>query len=137
MTDLFFNADIKTLKRPPQRPSTQKLQTELGLDVVHQLSQNENPLGCSPKVIEALAEVASTLSYYPDFSDIELRQAIVGVLDADLTPDMIYVGCSGFEALEMITRGFVREGDECIYSSPGFLGAYGKITTLQSATLID
>ncbi|TIU57940.1 MAG: histidinol-phosphate transaminase, partial [Mesorhizobium sp.] len=37
-----------------------------GVAKVHKLSSNENPLGPSPKAIEAAREVAARLDVYPD-----------------------------------------------------------------------
>ena len=37
-----------------------------GAAKIHKLSSNENPLGSSPKVVEAVREVAGKLEFYPD-----------------------------------------------------------------------
>ena len=47
-----------------------------GVTKVHKLSSNENPLGASPKAIEAAREVADRLEFYPDGSAQRLREAI-------------------------------------------------------------
>lgn len=137
MSNLHFNPHIQQQQRQTSRVSEDDLREKYGLDKIYQLSQNENPLGPSPKVITAITEIAPTLSYYPDFSDLALRQAIVDVLGQGLTPEHIYTGCSGFESLELITRAFLGEGDEVIVSSPTFTGAYGKIANQMGAVMVD
>lgn len=137
MTKLQFDPQIQAYDRQPYRPSLEDLQKKLGLDVIYQLSQNENPLGPSPKVLEAIEDVSKSLSYYPNFSDFELRDALVDVIGRGITPDHIYTGCSGYESLEMICRGFLRSDDEVIVSSPTFTGAYGKISSLLGAKMVD
>ena len=47
-----------------------------GVAKVHKLSSNENPLGASPKAIEAVREVAGKLEFYPDGAATRLREAI-------------------------------------------------------------
>ena len=47
-----------------------------GVAKVHKLSSNENPLGASPKAIEAVREVAGKMEFYPDGSATRLREAI-------------------------------------------------------------
>lgn len=137
MSNLQFNPNIQPFTRQASRVSLDDIRQKYGLEKVYQLSQNENPLGPSPKVVEAITAIAPTLSYYPDFSDLELRQAIVDAIGKGLTPDHIYTGCSGFESLELMARAFVQPDDEVIVSSPTFVGAYAKISEPQGAKLVD
>jgi histidinol-phosphate aminotransferase len=124
-------------KRQADRVLDEDIRQKYGLEKVYRLSQNENPLGPSPKAIEAIAEVAPTLSYYPSFSDIRLREAIVEAVGQGLSPEHIYTGCSGFEALEMLSRSFIAPDDEVILSSPTFISAYKKTSTLAGAIMVD
>ncbi len=137
MSNLNLNPNIIPFTRQTNRVSVADIREQYGLDKVYQLSQNENPLGPSPKVVEAITALAPTLSYYPDYSDIELRQAIVDALGQGLTPEHIYTGCSGFESLELMARGFLQAGDEIIVSSPTFTGAYKKIAEPLGANVVD
>ena len=59
----------------PGRP-IEEVQRELGLSDVIKLASNENPLGPSPKVVEAIREAAPKLSLYPDAACFELRATI-------------------------------------------------------------
>ncbi len=137
MSKLQFNPNIQQYSRPASRGSLEDLREKYNLDKVYQLSQNENPLGPSPKVVEAITAIAPTLSYYPNFSDIELREAIVGAIGRGLTPEHIYTGCSGFESLELMTRAFLGHDDEMIVSSPTFTGAYAKVSKPLGAKMVD
>ena len=101
------------------------------------LANNENPLGPSPRVIEAIAAAAPDLGTYPEYSDIALRRAIVEALGRGLSPAHIATGCSGFETLELIARAFLRPGDEMILSSPTFSGAYKKVALPLGARVRD
>ena len=137
MDNFYFNPHIQDFARTDPEASEADLRQKYNFQRVFQLANNENPLGPSPHVIEAIQAVAPTLSYYPDYSDIELRRAIVAVLGRGLTPAHIYTGCSGFEALELIARGFLSSGDEMILSSPTFAGAYTKVSRPLGAKIID
>ncbi|MCY4021516.1 MAG: histidinol-phosphate transaminase [Chloroflexi bacterium] len=137
MSQLTTNPDIQPFARAGKRDSLEDLQEKHGISKIYQLANNENPLGPSPRVIDAIGAVAPTLSYYPDYSDIGLRQAIVRVLGRGLTTEHIYTGCSGFESLELIARGFLRPGDELILCSPTFTGAYKKISEPLGARVVD
>ncbi len=104
---------------------------------LHRLNNNENPLGPSPRVVEAIQSIAPTLASYPKFTDIDLRRAIAEQLGRGLSPQHIFTGCSGFEALELIMRATLSPGDEVILSSPTFAGAYKKVALPQGAKIID
>jgi histidinol-phosphate aminotransferase len=137
MSKLQFNPNIQQYTRPTSRGSLDDIRQKYNLDKIYQLSQNENPLGPSPKVIEAITNIAPTLSYYPNFSDIDLRQAIINAIGRGLTPNHIYTGCSGFESLELMGRAFLQPDDEMIVSSPTFTGAYAKVSVPLGAKIVD
>ncbi len=137
MSELRFNPNLSPFARQDDSPSAEdRLQAEQ-LQPVHRLQNNENPLGPSPRVVEAIREIAPTLAVYPSYSDIELRRSIAGVIGRGLRPEHIFTGCSGFEALELITRALLAPGDEVILSSPTFAGAYKKVSAPLGAEVID
>jgi histidinol-phosphate aminotransferase len=56
--------------------SLEMLARELGVDAVLRLSANENPLGPSPRVVEAIRREAPRAHLYPDGGGTEVRQAL-------------------------------------------------------------
>ena len=52
------------------------MQRELGLTDVVKLASNENPLGPSPKAVEAAHAVVAGVNRYPDPQATELRAAL-------------------------------------------------------------
>lgn len=137
MSELRFNPSISAFARRDQSESEEdRLQAQQQAPA-HRLQNNENPLGPSPRTVEAIRAAAPTLGVYPSYSDIELRREIVAVLGRGLTPEHIFTGCSGFEALELIARATLGPGDEVILSSPTFTGAYRKVTEPLGAAVID
>ena len=70
--------------------SLETVARELGVDAVLRLSANENPLGPSPRVIEANRREAPRVPLYPDGGCTEVRQALAGRLG--IGPDSFVLG---------------------------------------------
>jgi histidinol-phosphate aminotransferase len=94
------------------------IEKELGLPSVRRLSANENPLGPSPKVVEALRKEAARAHLYPDAGSTALREAIARRLD--IAPDWIIVGNGGDEIIALIARATFEPGDEILLPHPAF-----------------
>jgi histidinol-phosphate aminotransferase len=90
-----------------------------GVEKVHKLSANENPLGPSPKAAEAAREAAGRLELYPDGSATRLRQAIAEAHGLNPANIMCFNGSD--EALALLARIYMGPGDEGVYSEHGFL----------------
>ena len=83
------------------------------------LSSNENPLGPSPKAIEAAREVATRLDIYPDGSARRLRETIGEV--HGLNPANIVCTNGSDEALGLLTQIYLAPGDEAIFTEHAFM----------------
>jgi histidinol-phosphate aminotransferase len=81
------------------------------------LSANENPLGTSPKALEARS-AAPGPSRYPDPDSSELRRAIGARHGID--PARIVCGTGSDELLNLAAQAFAGPGDEVIYVRYGF-----------------
>ena len=103
---------------------------------VHKLSSNENPLGFSEKVKDAIIRATDELSLYPDNTDIRLREALVADFDNQLTADHFVTANSGSEIIDIISKVFLSEGDEIIVSQPCFL-PYTAFTRWMGAKAIN
>jgi len=86
---------------------------------VFKLSANETPFGPSPKAIAVYKEAASHLEDYPDGSASALRDAIGAAFGLD--PDRIVCGAGSDDLLNLLARAFLKDGDEAIYTTHGFL----------------
>jgi histidinol-phosphate aminotransferase len=95
-------------------------------DVIR-MHANENPLGPSPKVVQAIIDTAAIVNRYPDPSYLELRQRIAKYVS--LKPENVLVGGGSDEAIDMLIKTFVNPGDEAIISVPTF-EVYEKILKL-------
>ncbi|MER3375248.1 MAG: histidinol-phosphate transaminase [Allomuricauda sp.] len=103
---------------------------------IYKLSSNENPLGPSPKAVEAMKAAVDKIDLYPDQTDMRLREALVKDFDGQLTANQFICGNSGSEVIDMILRAFINEGDEVIYSNPCFL-PYSVFSRWYGAEQID
>jgi histidinol-phosphate aminotransferase len=90
-----------------------------GVAKVYKLSSNESPLGPSPKAVAAYQSAAGKLEDYPDGSVTELRSAIGRVYGLD--PARIVCGAGSDDLLNLLASGYLRDGDEAVYSQYGFL----------------
>jgi len=86
---------------------------------VHKLSSNENPLGSSPKVVEAVRDVAGRLEFYPDGAATRLREAIGEA--HGLNPHNIVCSNGSDEVLGLLAQTYLSPGDEAIFTEHGFL----------------
>ena len=103
---------------------------------VHKLSSNENPLGFSESVKEAIIKATDELSLYPDNTDIRLREALVKDFNQELTADHFVTANSGSEIIDIISKVFLSDGDEIIVSQPCFL-PYTVFTRWMGARAIN
>lgn len=90
-----------------------------GVAKVHKLSSNENPLGPSPKAVEAAREVAARLDVYPDGSARRLREAI-GEMHG-LNPGNIICSNGSDEILGLLAQTYLAPGDEAIITEHAFM----------------
>jgi len=90
-----------------------------GVAKVFKLSSNETPLGPSPKAIAAYNEIGKHLEDYPDGSATALREAIGASLGLD--PARIVCGAGSDDLLNLIARAYLKDGDEAIHATHGFL----------------
>ena len=106
------------------------------IEEVVKLSSNENPLGASPKAVAAFQKAAEGVQVYPDQTDVRLREALAKSYDGQLPQEQFLCGNSGSELIDLILRGFIREGDEVIFSNPCFL-PYAVFSRWYGAKLVD
>src|SRR3989338_7401049 len=92
----------------PGKP-IEEVQREFNLKEVIKLASNENPLGPSPKAIEAIKKNLNNLNRYPDAHSFYLRNKLAKKLG--VKPDNIVMGNGSDELIILTMRAFVNEGD--------------------------
>ncbi|MBI3312368.1 MAG: histidinol-phosphate transaminase [Candidatus Omnitrophica bacterium] len=102
----------------PGKP-IEEVQRELGLSRVIKLASNENPLGPSPKAVEAMRAALGSVHRYPDGSCFYLTRKLAERLG--VAPEQIIVGNGSDEIITFAARAFLEPGDEVVIADPTFL----------------
>lgn len=108
------------------------LERELGITDAIKLASNENPLGPSPRAVEAATRVLGEGHRYPD--NYRLRAAIAAHHDVAL--DEVILGNGSNELIDMIARTFGRPGAEVVYPDPSFV-CYRSSTIATDMTAVE
>ena len=93
------------------------LKRELGLTDIVKLASNENPLGPSQAVLDAIA-ATTDLSRYPDGNGFDLKAALAK--KHQVNANQITLGNGSNDVLEMTARAFVSSQHQVIYSQHSF-----------------
>ncbi len=103
----------------PGRP-IEVVRRDLGItDEIVKLASNENPLGASPKAVNAIREAVSDLNRYPDGGGFYLRRALAD--RHSLAMEQVILGNGSTEVIEMLARAYLADGDEAIFSQQSFV----------------
>ncbi len=102
---------------PPGKP-IEEVERELGIKGSIKLASNENPLGPSPKAVEAVAKALNNLHRYPDGGCYYLKEKLARRLK--VKPENLIIGNGSNEIIELIIRTFLRSGDEAVMGNPSF-----------------
>lgn len=114
----------------PGKPIAE-LERELGISGIVKLASNENPLGASPKAVEAMHEAIRTISLYPDGNGFELKDVLSKRYGVGLAN--IVLGNGSNDLLELASRAFLAPGDVAVYSAHAF-AVYALATQAVGAT---
>ena len=100
--------------------------SELGVHpyAIIKLASNENPLGPSPKAIDAMRAALENAQLYPDGGSFYLA------------PNNVILGNGSNEVIEFLGHAFLHRGDDVITSEYAFI-AYKLIATLFGACTIE
>lgn len=103
----------------PGRP-IEEVVRQLGIkEQIIKLASNENPLGPSPKAIEAITKAASDVNLYPDDNCFYLKRKMHEKFGQP--PENIIIGSGSVELIELIFKAYVNPGDQVVMSEPSFI----------------
>lgn len=114
-----FKKNLSAVKPYVPGKPIEELERELGIQNASKIASNENPLGPSPKALEAIKTALPNIHRYPDGSAFHLRQALAGHLGVD--PDWILLGHGSNELIVRLGQMVLNNGDEVLYGEPGFV----------------
>ncbi len=110
----------------PGKP-IEEVERELGITGSIKLASNENPVGPSPKALEAIRAALPDLHRYPDGEGFYLKRALAEHLD--VSSAHLILGNGSNEILELLARCFLSPGDEVVLADPAFV-VYGMVAQL-------
>jgi histidinol-phosphate aminotransferase len=110
--------EVLDIKAWPTAKPIEALQAELGLETLALMGTNENPLGPSPRAMEAAREELSKANRYPQGPCTILKRKLAARLG--IGEDMIVFGNGADNCLQMIGGSFFNAGDEVIVADPSF-----------------
>ncbi len=100
----------------PGKP-LEELERELGIRDAVKLASNENPVGPSPRAIEAAALAAQKGHRYPDGFALKADLAAHHGIDAA----ELMLGNGSNEIIDLLYRTFVSAGEHTLYPDPSFV----------------
>lgn len=106
--------------------SKEAISLEYGISNPIKLASNENPLGPSPKAMQALRKTLKSSHLYPDPDSKALRACAAGFFGCN--PGDIIAGNGSDEIIDLICRAYLREEAEVIIPSCTF--SYYRIASL-------
>ncbi len=115
-----FNKALKDIKVYEAGKPIELVVREYGIDPkdVVKLASNENPIGTSPMVAQAIRNHADKAHLYPDDSMFELKEALASKYD--VLSDNIIIGAGSDQVLEFISRAVLDENSSVLMSAVTF-----------------
>jgi len=110
--------EVFTLKPYVPGKPIEDVKRELGLDDIIKMASNENPLGSSPKAIEAVRQSLGMMYLYPDANCFNLKKRVAEV--TGINENGILIGNGSDEILMLLAATFVNRGDQIIFAQPSF-----------------
>jgi histidinol-phosphate aminotransferase len=101
----------------PGKP-LEELERELGIHDIIKLASNENPLGPSPKAVEAAKRALSEAHRYPDGAAYYLRGALASHLGVG--EKQVLVGAGSNELIDLLIQTFVAPDEEVLAPAVSF-----------------
>ncbi len=111
----------------------EEVRRQLGLKEVIKLASNENPLGPSPRAMEAIRKNIGRVNRYPDSNGFYLKKRLAKTLN--LESSNIVLGNGSDELIDIIIKTFV-EDDEHIVTADGTFLEYKIISRVKGRIVI-
>ena len=109
---------VRTLRPYQPGKPEEELQREYGVEKIIKLASNENPLGPSPKALQACQHSVKHIARYPDDNGFRLKSLLAQKHGVGM--HQITLGSGSCNVLELIVRAFVGTGQEVVFSQYAF-----------------
>jgi histidinol-phosphate aminotransferase len=123
-------AAIEAMKPYVPGKSLESVQRELGIETLVKMNQNENPLGPSPRAIEAAGRMLTQAHTYPEGTARALRDRLAVLWN--LPADWFLVGNGSDEIFRLLAEVYLNPADVVVVPAPSFAG-YPLVAELMGA----
>lgn len=127
-----WNEAVLSLKSYQPGKSTEEVKKMYGLDKIVKLASNENPFGCSPKVIESIKNASHPFAIYPDGYATDLREAVAKFTGMKET--QLIFGNGSDENIQIISRSLLSPGKNTVMAT-GTFSQYRHNAILEGAEI--
>ena len=114
----LIREEVKDLPVYSPGKSPEEVAREFGLEDCVKMASNENPLGPSPRAVEAVKAALSTMNIYPDGSSSELKEAISRKLGIET--EFLIVAHGADEVFDLLAYAFLDTGRDMVVGEPSF-----------------
>jgi histidinol-phosphate aminotransferase len=111
--------NIESLRPYEAGRTIESVRRQYGLTRIAKLASNENPLGASPKALQAISETLPGLNLYPD-GGLHLREVLAAQFDLKVVNVIAGSGSEGI--MSNIIRAFLCDEDEVLTTEAAFIG---------------
>lgn len=135
MTDFLSIAAPGVSALHPYQPGLpiEELERRYGVSDAIKLASNENPLGPSPQVMEAIQSCLPELARYPDGNGFKLKAMLAERHNVML--EQISLGNGSNDILELLARAFLTPDTEAVFSAHAF-AVYPIVTQAAGAKAV-
>lgn len=127
--NLFRDCILKIPEYVPGKP-IEEVERELGLNGVTKMASNENPLGPSNEVRQAIMHALDRIAQYPDANNYYLKDVLSRELD--IPTEQLLLGNGLDDVNRILAETFLNPDDEVIIPQPTF-SQYEIVTLLMGA----
>jgi histidinol-phosphate aminotransferase len=110
---------IESLRPYEAGRTIESVRKQYGLTRIAKLASNENPLGTSPKAIEAMRRTLEGLNLYPN-GGLDLREVLAQ--EFDVRVENVIAGSGSEGIMSNIIRAFLCDEDEVLTTEAAFIG---------------
>jgi histidinol-phosphate aminotransferase len=128
----FVPDNIKSIQ--PYKPGKplEEVERELGIKAV-KMASNENPLGPSPRALDAMRRFIEHVELYPDDTGYYLRQKLAGRLNVSM--DELILGSGSSDILAMAFNAMLTPDTEVLTSEGSFI-VYYLLGQMKGCTMV-
>ena len=115
-----FNKKLESIKTYEAGKPIELVVREFGIEAkdIVKLASNENPYGCSPKVKDAVVDIVSNMSLYPDDSMAKLKDALSKRFD--VKDENLIIGSGSDQVIEFLMHAKADENSKILMNSVTF-----------------